>query len=95
MARTVAIDSESQARQTLGLYARFVRLDHALFSLPLFVSGALLAGPDRIPGWLDWLYIVMAGTAARNLALALNRLIDRNIDAANPRTQGREMPSES
>jgi len=87
------MDPESSSHSSLGDYARMVRLEHALFSLPLFISGALLAGPDRNPGWLDWLYIVIAGTAARNLALALNRLIDRNIDAANPRTQSREMPS--
>jgi 4-hydroxybenzoate polyprenyltransferase len=70
-----------------------VRLEHALFSLPLFISGALVAGQDHLPGWLDWVYIVIAGTAARNLALALNRLIDRKIDAANPRTRSRELPS--
>jgi 4-hydroxybenzoate polyprenyltransferase len=93
MARTVVIEPGSPTRPALRQYARLVRLEHALFSLPLFASGALLVGPDRFPGWLDWVYIVIAGTAARNLALALNRLIDRNIDAANPRTESREIPS--
>jgi len=70
-----------------------VRLEHALFSLPLFISGALLAGPGRFPSWLDWLYIAVAGTSARNLALALNRFIDRHIDSRNPRTSTRELPA--
>lgn len=80
-------------RETLQHYVRLVRLEHALFSLPLFVSGALLAGPGKFPSWLDWLYIAIAGTSARNLALALNRFIDRHIDSRNPRTSRREMPA--
>lgn len=78
---------------SLRHYGSLVRLEHALFSLPLFVSGALLAGPGRFPSWLDWLLIAVAGTAARNLALALNRFIDRHIDSGNPRTSARELPA--
>jgi 4-hydroxybenzoate polyprenyltransferase len=74
-------------------YLRLVRLEHALFSLPLFISGALVARPDRFPTWFDWLFIALAGTAARNLALVLNRLIDRHIDSVNPRTRTRELPA--
>jgi len=70
-----------------------VRLEHALFSLPMFIAGALVAGRGHFPSWLDWLLILVAGTAARNLALGLNRFIDREIDAANPRTQDREIPA--
>jgi 4-hydroxybenzoate polyprenyltransferase len=81
------------ARETAQHYIRLVRLEHALFSLPLFISGALLAGPARFPSWLDWVLIAVAGTAARNLALALNRFIDRHIDSGNPRTQTRELPA--
>jgi 4-hydroxybenzoate polyprenyltransferase len=77
----------------VGDYARMVRIEHALFSLPLFVAGALVAGREYFPVWLDWVYIVLAGTSARNLALALNRYIDRELDARNPRTQSRELPS--
>jgi len=80
-------------RNRLQHYVSLVRLEHALFSLPLFISGALLAGRERFPTWLDWLLIAVAGTAARNLALALNRLIDRHIDLHNPRTQKRELPA--
>lgn len=74
-------------------YARLVRIEHALFSLPMFIAGALVAGKSYFPVWLDWVYIILAGTSARNLALALNRYIDREIDARNPRTQTRELPA--
>ena len=83
----------STVRARLGAYSRLVRLEHALFSLPMFVAGALVAGRDHFPSWLDWALIVVAGTAARSLALGLNRYIDRRIDAANPRTQDRELPA--
>ena len=56
----------------------FVKLEHTLFSLPLLFAGALLAtGPGHI-GKDEWIYlglIVLAGTGARVLALALNRLV--------------------
>jgi 4-hydroxybenzoate polyprenyltransferase len=80
-------------REALQKYIRLVRLEHALFSLPLFISGALLAGPGHFPSWFDWLLIAVAGTSARNLALALNRYIDRSIDSGNPRTHMRELPA--
>jgi 4-hydroxybenzoate polyprenyltransferase len=76
--------------------AGFIKLEHTLFSLPLLFAGAALAKPWM--GWhgLDWSrlgLIVLAGTGARTTALALNRLFDRAIDARNPRTQIRELPS--
>jgi len=73
-------------------YARFVKIEHALFSLPLILAGALLASPRGFP-WTTLAWIALAGTGARTAALALNRLLDRAIDARNPRTQVRELPS--
>lgn len=73
-------------------WASFVKLEHTLFSLPVLFGGAVLAArglPD--PRVLVW--IALAGTGARTLAMALNRLIDRRIDAHNPRTAGRELPA--
>ncbi len=43
--------------------------------------------------WDKFLWIILAGVGARTAALALNRLVDARIDAKNPRTQGRELPS--
>ena len=80
----------------LNRVAKFVKLEHTLFSLPLLFAGALLAGPWA--GWrgLAWSrlgLILLAGTGARTMALALNRLLDHQLDALNPRTAGRELPS--
>ena len=73
-------------------YASFVKIEHALFSLPLILAGAWLASPRGVAP-LTLLWIALAGTGARTAALALNRLLDRAIDARNPRTAVRELPS--
>jgi 4-hydroxybenzoate polyprenyltransferase len=73
-------------------YARFVKIEHALFSLPLILAGAWLAAPRGF-AWSTLGWIALAGTGARTAALALNRLLDRAIDAQNPRTRVRELPS--
>ena len=74
------------------LYYRLVKFEHTIFALPFAYVGAFLA-VDGIPSGhaLFWITIAMIG--ARSLAMALNRLIDARIDAANPRTAGRELPS--
>ncbi len=75
----------------LQSYGRFVKIEHTLFSLPLLFSGAVLAG-GRLPPWPLWGLIVSAGFGARTAAFAINRLVDRHIDAKNPRTANRELP---
>ena len=76
----------------LRTYASFVRIEHTLFSLPL-----LLAGVFSAPGWpmpaRRWGLIAVAAVGARTTAMALNRLIDRRLDALNPRTRARELPA--
>ena len=77
----------------LRTWGRFVRFEHTLFSLPLLFAGVLL-GAGGLDVSLSLLGLVLlAGTAARTAALGLNRIIDRRIDAANPRTATRELPS--
>lgn len=77
----------------LRTWGRFVRFEHTLFSLPLLFAGVLLgAGGLAVPLSLLGL-VLLAGTGARTAALGLNRIIDRGIDAANPRTATRELPS--
>ena len=71
-------------------YARFIKFEHTLFSLPLLFAGALLAQGGWPPAKLS-LLILLAGVGARTLALALNRLIDLRVDAKNPRTRDREL----
>ncbi|HEY7398799.1 MAG TPA: UbiA-like polyprenyltransferase [Gaiellaceae bacterium] len=74
------------------LYYRLVKFEHTIFALPFAYVGAVLA-VGGIPSGHDLLWITIAMVGARSLAMALNRLIDARIDAANPRTAGRELPS--
>jgi 4-hydroxybenzoate polyprenyltransferase len=73
------------------LFARLVKIEHTVFALPFAYVGAFLA-VDGVPGAADLLWITVAMGGARSLAMALNRLIDAQIDARNPRTAGRELP---
>ena len=76
----------------LGVYASFVRFEHTLFSLPLILAGVFSTiGPPLSA--LRWLLIAVAAVGARTSAMALNRLIDRRLDALNPRTANRELPA--
>jgi 4-hydroxybenzoate polyprenyltransferase len=77
---------------------RFVKIEHTLFSLPLIFAGAFLAaghGPLS-RGAISWrlaVLMLLAATGARTVALALNRIIDREIDKRNSRTAVRELPA--
>ena len=82
----------------------FVKIEHTLFSLPFVLIGYILAYNqffyDHSSSDLEWirmdlLWILVAAVGARGLAMALNRIIDRDIDAANPRTSGRHLVSGS
>ncbi len=84
--------SPVQCIRRLAGYARFVRLSHTLFSLPLLVAGTVL-GAGGIPSARTLALALLAGAGARVAALALNRIVDRRIDAANPRTAARELPA--
>ena len=75
-----------------GRFARLVKIEHTLFALPFAYVGALLA-VQAVPSAHDLLWITVAMVGARSLAMGLNRLIDAGIDARNPRTAGREIPS--
>ncbi|MGI9187877.1 MAG: UbiA-like polyprenyltransferase, partial [Gaiellales bacterium] len=84
---------ESVARPSLPRrLANLVRLEHSLFALPYALVGALLAA-DGLPPLLDLLWVGIAMVAARTLAMGLNRLIDAEVDARNPRTAKREIPA--
>jgi len=73
-------------------FARLVKIEHTVFALPFAYVGAFLAvGATPSAHALVWITLAMVG--ARSLAMALNRLIDAGLDARNPRTAGRELPS--
>lgn len=76
-------------------YASMVKLPHTLFALPFAGVGAVLASyqhAERITV-ATVLWIVVAFTAARTAAMAFNRIVDRHLDALNPRTRQRELPA--
>jgi 4-hydroxybenzoate polyprenyltransferase len=73
-------------------FASLVKIEHTVFALPFAYVGAFLA-VDGVPSGSDLLWITVAMVGARSLAMALNRLIDAGLDARNPRTAGRELPS--
>ena len=77
-----------------ALFARLVKVEHSVYALPFAYAGAVLA-EQRIPSWPTLVWITVAMVAARSAAMALNRLIDAGIDARNPRTAGRELPTGS
>lgn len=79
-------------RRALENFSEAIRLEQTLFALPFALSGMLLA-EHRVPGLSTWFWVVMAMFGARTAGMAANRLIDRHIDAANPRTSDRALPA--
>ena len=76
-----------------SVYLSFVRFSHTAFALPFAFAGALLAA-RRVPvGWPTVLWILVAMVAARSAAMGFNRLVDARLDALNPRTANREIPT--
>ena len=73
-------------------FASLVRIEHTVFALPFAYVGAFLA-VDGWPGLHDMVWVTVAMAGARTLAMALNRLVDAELDARNPRTASRELPS--
>ena len=72
--------------------ASLVRIEHTVFALPFAYVGAFLS-VDAWPGFANMLWITVAMVGARTLAMSLNRLVDAELDARNPRTAMRELPS--
>ena len=68
-------------------FLRLVAIEHSVFALPFAYLSAIVAGAS----WPDLGLITLAMVAARTFAMAANRIIDRHIDARNPRTAKREL----
>ena len=73
-------------------FASLVKIEHTVFALPFAYIGALLCR-NEIPSAHDLIWITLAMVGARSLAMSINRLVDAEIDARNPRTATRELPS--
>lgn len=74
----------------LRTFLDMVRFEHTIFALPFAYLGMLLAA-DGLPTLWDFAWITVAMAAARTLAFAVNRLVDRHLDARNPRTDQRPL----
>ena len=77
--------------RTLKTYLNFVRFEHTLFALP-FAYGGMLLAMRGWPGWGVFFWVTLAMVGARTSSMALNRVLDAELDARNPRTSGREIP---
>jgi 4-hydroxybenzoate polyprenyltransferase len=78
--------------QKIIVFMEMIKFSHTIFALPFALSGALLA-IRGLPNGRQLLFIVLAMVGARTAAMAMNRLIDAEIDAKNPRTAGRAIPA--
>jgi 4-hydroxybenzoate polyprenyltransferase len=78
--------------RSLSTYSSLVKLSHTVFALPFALAAVVLATRFAPFTVAKLLLIVACIAAARTAAMAFNRLIDREIDARNPRTRDRELP---
>ena len=78
--------------RNIGTTLEMIKIEHTLFALPFAFLGAVLAARGIPTAWqVIWIIVAMVG--ARSAAMAFNRIADRDIDARNPRTKMRAIPS--
>ena len=77
----------------LATYLSFIRFSHSAFALPFALTGALLAWRIVPFSWLQIVWVIVAMVSARSAAMGFNRLVDARMDALNPRTAAREIPT--
>lgn len=75
------------------LFLELIRFSHTIFALPFALTSAVLAWQLTPFRWRDFAGILLCMVFARSAAMAFNRLMDRQIDATNPRTAGRHLPA--
>ncbi|GAB2619912.1 4-hydroxybenzoate octaprenyltransferase [Streptomyces capparidis] len=80
-------------RGRVRAFLRVVMIEHSVFALPFAYTGSLTAmqRDDESVHWGELLLVTLAMVGLRTFAMAANRIIDREIDARNPRTAGREL----
>jgi 4-hydroxybenzoate polyprenyltransferase len=76
----------------LRVTLEMIKWEHSVFALPFALCGAMLAA-GGLPTLHQVVWIIVAMVAARSAAMAFNRLADASIDAANPRTSARALPT--
>ncbi len=96
MSTEVASTREGQTfggESLLVRYVNFVKLPHTVFALPFALLGVVIASREAAVTWAVIGLVALAFTAARFVAMGFNRIADRELDARNPRTRARELPS--
>ena len=77
---------------SVAVFGRMIKLSHSVFALPFALAGAALAARGHGIEWQQAAWIVIAMVSARSAAMGFNRLVDREMDAENPRTRDRALP---
>lgn len=89
---TLQIVPSQSLLSKIPLFLGAIKFQESVFALPFAYTGMMLAAQ----GWPDWrtfLWITVAMVSARTFGMAANRVIDRRIDARNPRTRARHLPA--
>ena len=74
-------------------YSKMIKLSHSIFAMPFALAAAVLAAAQHGYVWTDFVWIIVCMIAARSAAMGFNRIVDRDIDAKNPRTADRAIPA--
>ncbi len=74
-------------------WGEMIKYSHSVFALPFALLATFLAARPRLPSWSQFGLIVVCMVAARSAAMTFNRIVDARLDAANPRTAGRPLPT--
>lgn len=85
----------SAALKRIAIILEMIKFEHTVFALPFAYMGLFLAARSAgkyLPTFSQFTWVTLAMVGARSFAMALNRLIDREIDARNPRTANRALP---
>jgi 4-hydroxybenzoate polyprenyltransferase len=85
-------ETNSSILAKFGIFMEMIKFSHTIFALPFALTGALLAA-GGFPSIRQTIWIILAMVGARTAAMAMNRLIDAEIDARNPRTAVRAIPA--
>lgn len=86
------ISTRPSVSRRLALFLETVKFEHTVFALP-FAYVAVFLAADGFPSAADFVWITVAMVSARTFGMAANRLIDAEIDARNPRTASRPLPT--
>ncbi|MCP4158958.1 MAG: UbiA family prenyltransferase [Deltaproteobacteria bacterium] len=85
--------SFSSIYEKIKVYGRMIKFSHTIFALPFALSAVVLAHRETQVTFSGFFWILVAMVSARSAAMGFNRVADYKIDAKNPRTDKREIPS--